>query len=124
MLDAAVEHVRQRTLEVSLDQRTNGDALHDIGLWEFVLYDEFVGEDLLPDSKDHDRLHRRTSEDLREAILTSLEGFSLMDRAAFSLYAIDGYEYDEIGALQQRSAPEIEGAIAAAREKVRWTLQK
>ena len=69
-------------------------------------------------------MHRLTGQDIEEAISRSLSGFSRMDRQAFGLYAIAGYEYDEIGAVQRRPACEIEEVVAAVRETVKEGLRR
>ncbi len=62
------------------------------------------------------------SDEMIALVQYGLHAAARQDREAFILYAIEGFSLDEIAAITDRSAPQVEQSIRAAREKLKQSV--
>jgi DNA-directed RNA polymerase specialized sigma24 family protein len=80
--------------------------------------DPVIWEDLLPDERGAEPVEEQSHVEEREAILSSLAGVPTFDRIAFTLHTLDGYGFDEIAQIQERSVADVKNAVGAVRTRL------
>lgn len=78
-----------------------------------------TGENVIADRRISTPEDIASSDEMVALVQFALEGASRADREAFILHAIEGFSLDEIAAITDRKAEEVQGSIVSAREHLR-----
>src|SRR5271166_1670694 len=81
--------------------------------------ESLTGENVIADRRTATPEDIASSDEMIALVQFALDGASRPDREAFILHAVEGFSLEEIAAITERNAAEVEASIAKAREQVR-----
>ena len=84
--------------------------------------DSMTTESSIPDRRVATPEEIAYSDEMIALVQYGLHAAARQDREAFILYAIEGFSLDEIAAITDRSAAQVEQSIRAAREKLKQSV--